>query len=313
MKHYPNSALLYERGFSIIVNEVATPIEDSTFYYFDYDQRSHSINMEFPHFHIFYEIMIPLSPKSYHFVEGKRYDLVAHDIVLLPPSILHQTEYQPGPPSDRIIIGFMYPGQKNFYADGYNEILSIFNNTCPVLRFHREQQNILFQKLNEITEISRNVQSTNVRHLMIHNKFSEFLFLLYSLKERSHYVPNIENGIKEKIYTITNYIYTHYSEDISLTSLANTFYISSYYLSHRFKEVTGYTVVQYIQLTRIKNAQYLLLNTELKITRISEKIGFTSFSQFNRVFRKFCDMSPSGFRSAANKTSYLPVIPKEKQ
>ena len=72
---------------------------------------------------------------------------------------------------------------------------------------------------------------------MIHNKFIEFLFMLYSLRHRNHYVLNVEDtGIREKIYTITNYIHTHYSDDISLSSLADTFYISPYYLSHQFKE-----------------------------------------------------------------------------
>lgn len=303
MKFYHSSPLLYEQGFSIIINDVAVPIENSTFYYFDYDCRSHSVNMEFPHFHIFYEMMILLSPKAYHFIEGKRYDLIANDIVLLPPSILHQSEYLPGPPSDRIIIGFMFPKQLT-YSAGYQEILSVFNSACPVLRFHGEEQNQLFQKLNDIVHISQNVRNTHVRDLMIHNKFTEFLFLLYSLKDQNHYTPNIESGIKEKIYTITNYIHTHYSEDISLASLADTFYISSYYLSHQFKEITGYTVVQYIQQTRVKNAQYLLLNSDMKITQIAESTGFSSFSQFNRVFRKFCSMSPSDYKIASHQVSY---------
>ena len=111
MKYYHSSPVLYEKGFSIIINDVAVPTEDSTLYYFDYDQRSQSVNMEFPHFHIFYEMMILLSPKAYHFVEGKRYDMVSNDIILLPPSVLHQSVYLPGPPSDRIVIGFMLPRQ----------------------------------------------------------------------------------------------------------------------------------------------------------------------------------------------------------
>jgi len=309
MNYHQNSWLFYKRGFTIIINDVAEPIENSTFYYFDYDQRDHSINMEFPHFHSFFEIMILLSPKAYHIVEGKRYDLVANDIVLLAPSILHQSEYLPGPPSDRIIIGFMLPKKIDYYANGYMEILSIFNSPCPILRFHREEQKLLFQKLNEITEISENINSVNVRNLMIHNLFIEFLFLMYRLKNRSHYVPNIENGIKEKIYTIVNYIHTHYNEDISLSSLAGAFYISSYYLSHQFKAVTGHTVVQYIQLTRIKNAQYLLLNSDFKITRIAEIAGFSSFSQFNRVFHKFCGMSPSAYKNDMKREDYLAVVP----
>jgi AraC-like DNA-binding protein len=308
MKRHQNSSLLYERGFSININHITTPFENSTCYFFDYDERSQSVNMEFPHFHIFYEMMILLSPKAHHFVEGKRYDMVANDIILLPPSVLHQSVYPAGPPSDRIVIGFTLPKQETL-SNGYSEILSVFNTQSPIYRFHKEEQNQLFQKLNEIVDLS-SVQSPNVRDLMIHCKFTEFLFLLYNLREHNVYTPNIETGIKEKMYAVTNYIHTHYSEDISLTTLADTFFISSYYLSHQFKEVTGCSVIQYIQLTRVKNAQYLLQNSDLKITQISEQTGFSSFSQFNRVFRKFCGMSPSDYKiSARNQTSYGVSLP----
>jgi AraC-like DNA-binding protein len=310
MKYYPNTSLKYEQGFSIVINNITTPIENSTCYFFDYDKRSQSVNMEFPHFHIFHEMMILLSPKANHFVEGKCYDMIANDIILLPPSVLHQSVYPPGAPSDRIIIGFMLPKQDN-YTSGYREILSIFNTVQPIYRFHREEQNLLFSRLNDITEISQNVKNPGVRSLMIHCKFMEFLFLLYNIREHNQYVPSSENGPKDKMYAITNYIHTHYGETISLASIADTFYISPYYLSHRFKEVTGYTVVQYIQLTRIKNAQYLLLNSSNKITQISEQTGFSSFTQFNRVFRKFCGMSPSDYKIAAqNQTSYGETLPQ---
>ena len=109
MKPYPDSVLNYEKGFSIIINELKTPVENSICYYFDYDARSYSVNMSFPHMHMFYEIMILLSPKAYHFIAGKPYSIINNDIVLLAPAILHQTEYLPGPPSDRIIINFMVP------------------------------------------------------------------------------------------------------------------------------------------------------------------------------------------------------------
>ncbi len=171
---------------------------------------------------------------------------------------------------------------------------------------------MIFDRLNEIITLQLSVHNPQVRELMIHNKFIEFLFMLYSLRHRNHYVLNVEDtGIREKIYTITNYIHTHYSDDISLSSLADTFYISPYYLSHQFKAVTGYTVVQYVQLTRIKNAQYLLLNSKDKITRIAEQTGFSSFSQFNRVFRKFCGMSPSDYKITSHQTSYAMALPSK--
>lgn len=116
MKYYYNSPLLYERGFSAAVNSNAAYTTHASCYNFDYDCRTHSVNMKFPHFHSFYEVMILLSPKAYHFVEGKRYDIIANDLILLAPSILHQSEYLEGSPSDRIIIGFTPPDKSHPYA-----------------------------------------------------------------------------------------------------------------------------------------------------------------------------------------------------
>ena len=61
-----------------------------------------------------------------------------------------------------------------------------------------------------------------------------------------------------------------------------------------------YTVVNYVQMTRIRNVQQLLLYTQRKITDIAESCGFTSFSQFNRTFNKFCKISPSEYRQSPN-------------
>ena len=99
------------------------------------------------------------------------------------------------------------------FESGYREILSVFNSPCPVFRFHRDEQAILFSRLNEITEISQRVLSPSVRNLMIHNKFVEFLYLLYSMKDQNYYTPSTEGEIKDKIYNITSYIHLHYSED----------------------------------------------------------------------------------------------------
>lgn len=303
MKYYYNSPLLYERGFSAAVNSETDSSNHPMCYNFDYDCRTHSVNMEFPHFHTFYEMMILLSPKAYHFIEGKRYDIITNDLVLLAPSVLHQSEYLQGAPSDRIIIGFTPPEQNHPYARQFEELLSIFQNPCPIFRFAAKEQNQLYHILNEIT-LTLTQPSCPVCDLKVHLKFTEFLLCLYELRNENQYSPNITSGVQEKIYTITNYIHAHYSENISLNSLAEIFFVSPYYLSHQFKEVTGYTVVQYIQMTRIKNVQYLLLNSDMKISEICDCTGFSSFSQFNRVFRKFCHLSPSDYKAQAHPVAY---------
>lgn len=299
--------LLYEKGFSIIINDIPDSIESSICYYFDYDERYHSYNMEFPHFHIFYEIMITLCPKAYHYIEGKKYTLLTGDIILLPPSVLHQSEYLKGDPSDRIVIGFMLPQSKAHFANGYEYILSaLFDKNNPVYRFHSEERISLFNILNDIVLINKNMNKA-VIPLLTHTKFCEFLYKLYSLKEQNTYELNPDDGIDSKIYSIANYIHTHYKDNISLESIAGKYFISTYYLSHRFKKVMGYTITRYMHETRIKNTQYLLINSDKKISEIAFETGFSSFSQFNRIFKRICGISPTEYRKRKGNVKYKTI------
>lgn len=292
MVEYPDT-LFYEKNHAIIFNDIA----NSLYYYFDYDDRSYEINMDFQHFHSFFEIHILLSPKAVHLIEGVPYELLPYDLVLLKPSILHKTEYPQGEPSKRLIINFLYPEDYFNHKEAFETILEPFYDPKPVFRFEKEQRQVLFQQLNEIFLLSQKELPESLKKLMIHQKFIEFL---YHLKDNwSHNIYTSEKAVNEsdqKIYSITSYIHNHYNEDISLESLSKRFFISSFYLSHQFKKVTGHTLTHYIQMTRIRNTQYLLINTSIKVTEIAQQCGFTSFSQFNRVFRKFCGLSPSEYR-----------------
>ena len=81
------------------------------------------------------------------------------------------------------------------------------------------------------------------------------------------------------------YIHSHYQEDISLEMLAQMFYISPYYLCREFKKSTNSTIVRYINVTRIMNAQRKFMETSKNITDISRETGFSNLTHFNRVFK----------------------------
>ena len=282
---------LYQDQYYIHVNDE----NDTIFYFFDYDVRSADINMPFQHFHRFFELCIFLCPKAIHFIEGIPYEVQAFDIVGISPNRLHKTQYPTGKPCRRLIIQFNMPSHVSGLSNEYEQLLGIFNREVPIFRFDSELQKRLFGKLNDIYMLAE--KKDPMRNLIIHQKFIEFLILLFLNQQNNIYSNETEMSETErKIYSVAGYIHAHYTEDLSLEFLADHFAISNSYLSHRFKEVTGFSVTDYIQMTRIRNVQALLINTQIPITEVAEPCGFNCFSQFNRVFRKHIGMSPSKYR-----------------
>ena len=293
-----NDILFCEKPRLIEINRPG----DDLYYTFDYDTRSFNVNMEFQHFHEFYEIFILLDEEADHIIEGKIYNTQRFDIVALRPRILHKTHYPKGDPKKRLIVRFYFNERSPGLEIYLREILSIFNAPVPIYRFDENKRQVIFALINSIFTVSESKDP--VRNLMVHNKFIELLYHIYTSQDNNAYeIESATNPIINKVYAITSFIHDNYNQQLSLDYIADKFFISSYYLSHQFKKITGFNLINYIQMTRIKKAQQLLLYTDLKITVIAEQCGFTSFSQFNRVFNKFCKCSPSQFRIEKNITN----------
>jgi AraC-like DNA-binding protein len=288
--------LVYEQKYNFTINQYEGPF----FYYFDWDERSYQINMEFQHFHQYYEMCIFLDEQAGHLINGAWHDMRCCDIVAIRPSLLHRTSYPEGAPNKRLIIQFAFPNMPSPLDSYMKKILSIFTKEVPIYRFEGKYKNIILEKLNDIYYLSKT--PNEMTDLSIHNKFVEFLSLIYLYRSQNVYQQNVDfDNITNKVYSITTYIHNNYTEDLSLNSIADQFYVSNYYLSHQFKKVTGFTLTEYIQLTRIRNAQSLLISTNKPITDIAFLSGFSSFSQFNRVFNNFVGTSPSKFRKNNQK------------
>ena len=101
--------------------------------------------------------------------------------------------------------------------------------------------------------------------------------------------------IDPKIEEILHYIAAHLGEELTVESLSKRFFISRYYLMHRFKAVTGYTVHQYISQKRLLRAGELI-RSGVPVMKAAEQAGFGEYSTFLRAFQGTFHMSPREFR-----------------
>ena len=97
---------------------------------------------------------------------------------------------------------------------------------------------------------------------------------------------------------IKDYLDANYHEDINLGQISQALHINQFYLSHVFKECTGYSPMQYVIRRRIGEAQSLLLNTDLGVTKIATLVGYNNINHFHSVFLKTVGMAPGKYRKS---------------
>jgi AraC family transcriptional regulator len=98
------------------------------------------------------------------------------------------------------------------------------------------------------------------------------------------------------------YIFVNFSEDISLSQLAEYCFVSPFHFSRIFKTFTGAAPHQFLLSIRLKNAEMLLLNTALPVADIAFASGFNSIEHFTAAFHQKYLRPPMRFRNEQEPT-----------
>ena len=91
-------------------------------------------------------------------------------------------------------------------------------------------------------------------------------------------------------------IHENLSDDLTVASLAEQYYVTPNYLSRLFKRVTGEGCNEYIVRKRIEQAKSLLSTTTLKVGEISIMVGYHDMNYFSLAFKKHIGVSPVRYR-----------------
>ena len=130
------------------------------------------------------------------------------------------------------------------------------------------------------------------------HEFLSLINLLVRNESESKEQPKIDSN--ELISNAKNYIRKHYSDDITMTQVADYVHLNPSYFSKLFRTKTGLTFSVYLTDVRISQAKQLLLNPNIKIYEVCEKVGFSDSVTFNRSFKRVVGVSPSEFRNQFN-------------
>lgn len=129
--------------------------------------------------------------------------------------------------------------------------------------------------------------------------FLEILFLLERLKTLSWNERQdlfLDDVALMDMGPILLYLHSHYDEKFSLDELARLFNTNRTTLTRQFHETTGLPVMAYLSRMRINLAALMLRDTELSVSEITGRTGFTNLTHFGRTFRKQMGYTPREYR-----------------
>jgi two-component system response regulator YesN len=127
---------------------------------------------------------------------------------------------------------------------------------------------------------------------------AQTLFKKYGNKENVKKMSDVllEKKNHSKVSEIADYIQDYYQKNITLSGIAEKFFINPSYLSDMFKRNMSMTFSQYLSGIRIGKAKQLLTYTDYSIEEIAAKTGFNDYRQMIRTFKQTERCTPSEYR-----------------
>jgi AraC family transcriptional regulator, melibiose operon regulatory protein len=265
--------------------------------------RVHGIwnNVDY-HSHREYEIYLFHSGTCRYLIHNQIYDLEPGDILLMDGLALHK----PNVPSNSEYIRSTVHFSPQWIKGALKELnglylLDAFENLHHCLI--RTKESPEFKQLeNVICRLEKIHQSTNPDEMNSQMEMKALLLQILTIVHRlgmseSINIPTDKSEKEEHAENIANYIQKHYMDKLTIESIASSLNISKSYVSHVFKEMTDFTVMEYVMSSRLNQAKYLLEAEPKKALKdIASESGFESVSHFSRYFKNKVGVTAKEYR-----------------
>ncbi len=265
---------------------------------FSVDLRTYNspVEMSQEHYHHCYEILYLTHNSRILKIGDNRYNLNKYSVALLPPFIPHMTLSDGDVPQRRICIYFRSEFIREIELALNTNLLACFNPEYPV----RAVDDFFDSFWHNMCEIEKNrTSSVPSEKLMLRNRLLLCDTLL--LLNNKTILSNNEN-VFQKIIT---YIEKNFNKRITLELLSKEFFIDPFTISRKFNSIIGMPLPKYISTIRIIHAKKMLLESKASLTDIAMACGFSSLSDFDRVFKTDTGMTPFKYRkNASEKNSF---------
>lgn len=224
------------------------------------------------HTHNSYEAVFCLDGELFCESDNIPYVLHRGEGLLILPGHIHS--YKTKISSKSYLCVFSHDFVSSFYEKtknvGFSNVLFTFDNE---------------DKINILTSNDRNIY---LKQAILY----ELCGIIFEQSE----ITSVEPTFFALTNSLSMYIQNNYTRDIKLKNIAAEFGYDYSYISSFFNRNFGMDFSSFVNSYRVRFAESLLIKTDLTITEIAMKSGFTTIRNFNLVFKEMTGMTPGEYR-----------------
>lgn len=253
------------------------------------------------HSHEDFEIFMFHEGVCRYFVNNQIYDLEPGDILLISGLVLHRPNILEGTSYIRSHVHF-HPDSilRTLEAVKAEKLLDMFQNQHCLIRSDNSavlhSVDSVFNRMSEVS-LSHTYKQAE-KEWELHFLLAQLLVQISHLSRTDEAIQHVHSSIKmEHAEKIAVYIQENFSSYFTIADIADHLCFHKSYVSHVFKEMTGYTIMEYVMHTRLRHARYLLeAKAKMPIEEVAYESGFENASHFSRYFKGKLGISPKEYR-----------------
>ena len=281
--------------------------------------RHHRFIMRSRHVHETIELHFILEGQRLMFVDRETYRLSPHSAIVVNHNLIHKTSTAPGFPPDH--HNFILQLDRSRFDQilrvaglrGFDDFGDRFNG---VATFNDSEWRLILAVIAELKAMctedkNGGTVSMEDAHAFLYLQALELASIFAKARRRllraeleanQKAIPEtvVKTGVHQKVHEVALYLQTHIHESVSLEELAQRFFMSRSYLTRSFRNVTGFSVVEYMTYIRIQKAQQLLRESDRSITEIADLCGFGNITYFEKVFKTTTGHTPVQYRKTVD-------------
>lgn len=247
-----------------------------------------------PHSHNAVELYYSLTDLPNVLLNDTVSEVPAGTFIIIPPFCVHQLFHETSVSYERYILSINSQWLDTVFCDQEDAFSYLKKSTAPLLLTPDALgKDAFITRLNELLscpKVTSPASMANFFHFL--SELNDMVDRLSPESNRFFPISETQKNINQMIAYIQEHIYVN----LTVTDLAKTFFLHPDYLSRLFKKHTHTTVNHYITLQKIAVAQSLLRDG-YTVTQVQEKLGYSSYAYFFKVFQKKTGISPSRYRS----------------